>query len=114
VNAVERLWRAIAGREWAGAAAQLHANAEVLWPHTGERMTATEYVAVNRAYPGPWAVEVQRLVGDGDEIAVEVRVTNGPEVHVCAGFYDLHQARIARAVEYWVQPGAETPPADRR
>jgi SnoaL-like protein len=114
VNAVERLWRAIGERDWAGAADQFLPNAQVLWPHTGERLTAAEYVALNRAYPGRWAAEVQRIVGDGNRIAAEVRVTGGEETYVCAGFYDLHQARIAGAVEYWVQPGAEKPPPDRR
>jgi hypothetical protein len=114
VNAVERLWRAIGARDWAGAAAQFLPNAEVVWPHTGERMSATEYVAVNRAYPGRWAVELLRVVGEGAHVAVEVRVTDGAEAYACAGFYDVHQARIAGAVEYWLAPGAETPSADRR
>jgi hypothetical protein len=114
VNAVERLWRAIAARDWANAAAQFLPNAEVLWPHTGERMGAAEYVAVNRAYPGRWTIAVERVVADGERVAVEVRVTDGDSTYACAGFYDLHQARIAGAVEYWVQPGAEAPPAGRR
>jgi SnoaL-like domain len=114
VNAVERLWRAIAARDWDGASAQFLPNAEVLWPHTGERMSAPEYVAVNRAYPGTWAIELERIVGDGELVAVELRVSDGDETHLCAGFYDLHQARIAGAVEIWVEPGSQTPPADRR
>ena len=43
-----------------------------------------------------------------------LRVTDGAEAYACAGFYDVHQARIAGAVEYWLAPGAETPSADRR
>jgi hypothetical protein len=114
VNAVERLWRAIAARDWNGALAQFLPQAEVLWPHTGERMTAAEYVAVNRAYPGDWAIAIDRVVSAGEHVAVQLTVIDGDETHLCAGFYDLHQARIAGAIEIWVEPGSQEPPADRR
>ena len=87
MNAVERLWRAIAARDWNGALAQFLPQAEVLWPHTGERMTAAEYVAVNRAYPGDWAIAIDRVVSAGEHVAVQLTVTDGDETHLCAGFF---------------------------
>jgi hypothetical protein len=96
LNAVERLWRGIARRDYAAIAAQLHENARIDWPHTGEDLSATEYV-VRQRLAGKREVRVQRVLVDEERVAIHV-IVDGRNV---GGFYDLQQSRIATGVEIW-------------
>jgi hypothetical protein len=101
MNAAERLWRAVEERDWQTAIAQFDEQALIEWPHTGERLTPADYVAAHRGRPSGRAVHVLRVVTDGELVAVEATVGEAR----CAGFYDLHQARINAATEYWIGDG---------
>jgi hypothetical protein len=99
MNAVERLWRGLAARDWHAVSAQFGPNAVVEWPHATARMDPDEYVGRHREHAGGGAaVVVSRVVTEGRNVAVEARVGKA----YCAGFYDLHDGLIAGAVEYWV------------
>jgi hypothetical protein len=96
VNAVERLWRGIARRDYAAIAAQLHEHARIAWPHSGETLSPTEYV-VRQRLAGERKVRVLRVLVDDERVAIHATVD---ERHVGA-FYDLQQGRIAAGVEIW-------------
>jgi hypothetical protein len=98
MNAAERLWRALASRDWEAVRAQFQQNATVEWPHSGERMDVAAYIAAHRAHHGDGNVEVRHVITEGRLIAVEA--TAGPAR--CAGIYDLHDGLIRFATEYWV------------
>jgi hypothetical protein len=99
MNAAERLWRALARHDWEGARAQFHASAVVDLAAAGTRQDVDEYIASHRveAARGEGAIEVLRSVVDGKAAVIEARVGD----RRCAGIYDLHDGRIAGAVEYW-------------
>ena len=101
MNAAERLWSALATQNWDGVVAQFHDNASVEWPHEDRRLGVADYVAEQRARPGGHGLEVRRVVSDGKIVAIEAAVGAAR----CAGFYDLHDGRIAYAVEFWVGAG---------
>jgi hypothetical protein len=96
LNAVERLWRGIARRDYAAIAAQLQENARIEWPHTGERLSATEYV-VRQRLAGEREVHVLAVLVDDERVAVHATVDG----HHVGAFYDLQESRIARGVEMW-------------
>jgi hypothetical protein len=96
VNAAERLWRGIAQRDYAAIAAQLHAHALIDWPHSGERLSAREYV-IRQRLAGERSVEILRVLTDDERVAVHALV-DGRSV---GAFYDLQQGRIAGGVEIW-------------
>jgi hypothetical protein len=96
MNAVERLWRGIARGDYAAIAAQLHENARIEWPHTGERLSATEYV-VRQRLAGDREVRILRLLVDDERVAVHAEVGG----RTVGAFYDLQQSRIAGGVEIW-------------
>jgi hypothetical protein len=96
VNAVERLWRGIARRDYAAIAAQLHENARIEWPHSGEHLSATEYV-VRQRLAGKRDVRILRVLVDEERVAVHAVVGD----RSVGGFYDLQQGRIASGVEVW-------------
>jgi ketosteroid isomerase-like protein len=110
-NPVERLWRALAVQDFKTAAAELHPDAVVEWPHTGERFSTRDaFLAVHAAIPGPWKLEVRRVITEGRDIASEVVVRSGEDTWYVASFFNLRDGRIAAAVEYWVT--SESPAAD--
>jgi hypothetical protein len=107
MNAVERLWRALAHRDWNAVRAQFHPSAVVQRPSSGTRLGVDDLVADHREHAarGDFEVHVLRTLNAGTTIVVEARVGAAR----CAGLYDLRDARIAGAVEYWVPPAG--PPA---
>jgi hypothetical protein len=104
MNAPERLWRALAARDWSAVPRQFHRSAIIERPAAGERLDLDEFIADHREHAarGDFEVEVLRsLNAGGTTIVIEARAGRAR----CAGIYDLHEGRIAGAVEYWVPPG---------
>lgn len=103
MNPVERLWRALARQDWDTARAEMHPHATVEWPHTGERFAGCDaFLEVHRAFPGPWTLDVRRVITEGRDIASEVVVRSGEDTWFVASFFNLRDGRIQHAVEYWV------------
>jgi hypothetical protein len=103
MNAPERLWRALAARDWTAVPRQFHRSAIIERPAAGERLDLDEFVADHREHAarGDFEVQVLRsLNASGTTIVIEARAGSAR----CAGIYDLHDGRIAGAVEYWVPP----------
>jgi hypothetical protein len=96
MNAVERLWRGIARRDYAAIAAQLHENARIQWPHTGESLSATEYV-VRQRLAGEREIHILAVLVDDERVAVHATADG----HHVGAFYDLQESRIAGGVEMW-------------
>ena len=96
MNAADRLWRGIARRDYPAIAAQLHEHARIEWPHTGEQLSAVEYV-VRQRLAGERRVRVIRVLTDDERVAVHARVDD----RTVGAFYDLQQGRIAAGVEVW-------------
>lgn len=107
MNAVERLWRGLADRDWDAIRAQLHTHATIELPHSGARLTAEEYAALNQAAGGAWTVHLHAVVASSEDlpVAVHATVVRDGVRYRCGGFYVLHQARIAHGVELWVPEG---------
>jgi hypothetical protein len=99
VNAAERLWRALARHDWEAVRAQFHASATIERAGAGTRQDVDEYIAAHRVEAGRSEdeIEVLRSLVDGRGAVIEARVGD----RRCAGIYDLHDGRIAGAVEYW-------------
>ena len=101
MNAPERMWRGLGQRDWAAVRSQFHRSAIVERPAAGESLDLDEFIADHREHAarGDYEVEVLRsLNAGGTTIVIEARAGGGR----CAGLYDLHDGRIAGAVEYWV------------
>jgi hypothetical protein len=102
VNAAERLWRAFGRDDRRAAEAQMHASVDVLWAISGEHLDREEYLFRVRERLDGRPIDVLREIRDGKHIALEVIAgADGERQERCAAFYDLHDGRIALAVEYW-------------
>ena len=100
MNAAERLWRGLARHDWEAVRAQFHPSAVIERANDGKRLGVEEYLAAHLVAAGRGDeddIEVLRSVVDGKAAVVEARVGG----RRCAGIYDLHDGRIAGAVEYW-------------
>jgi hypothetical protein len=104
------VFEAIQARDWEAAAALIAGDAMIVWPSTGERFIGERYLAMNRAYPEGWDIEVvDQFEGDDSEM-VRARVRHGEHVFWCVGFYDVGAGLITGGVEYWIEEGGEQPP----
>jgi hypothetical protein len=117
MNAAERLWRDLARRDWDGVRAQFHPSAVVVrlglgggvsGSDAGTRLDVEGFIgdARERAARRDFEVHVLRTLTAGPTVVVEARVGGAR----CAGLYDLHEAKVAGAVEYWVSPPRPAPP----
>ena len=99
MNAAERLWRGLARRDWEAVRAQFHPSAIIERAGAGTRQDVDEYIAAHRvaAARGDDEIEVLRSVVDGRAQVIEARMGE----RRVAGIYDLHDGRIAGAIEYW-------------
>jgi limonene-1,2-epoxide hydrolase len=89
-------------RDWDAVAEQLHPDVVVDWPNTAERMRGRDnYLAVQREYPEGWHIEVLRIVDGGETVVSEVRVDHEGQRFFAGSFFEVHDGRIVRAVEYW-------------
>jgi hypothetical protein len=108
MNAAERLWRGLARRDWEAVRAQFHPAAVVERPASGTRLDVEEFLADHREHAarGELEIDVVRTLSAGRSTVVVEARTGAAR---CAGIYDLHDARIAGAVEYWVVAPSATP-----
>ena len=100
MNAAERLWRGLARHDWEAVRAQFHPSAVIERAGDGAQLGVEEDLAEHRVAAGrgeEGEIEVLRSVVDGKAAVIEARVGE----RRCAGIYDLHDGRIAGAVEYW-------------
>ena len=99
VNAAERLWRGLARRDWEAVRAQFHPSAVVERAGDGTRAgrRGVRRRAPRRGRPRRGRDRGAALVVDGKAAVIEARVGD----RRCAGIYDLHDGRIAGAIEYW-------------
>ena len=99
MNAAERLWRGLARHDWQAVRAQFHPSAVIERAGDGTRLGVDEYIAAHRvaAARGDDEIEVLRSVVDGRAQVIEARMGE----RRVAGIYDLHDGRIAGAIEYW-------------
>ena len=102
MNAVERLWRALSAREWQRAEAQMHPQAVIDLPASGQSFTNRhDYVLHHAAAPEERMIHVDLVVHEVKNVAVRVTITTGDLVEHGAAFYELQDGRIARGTEIW-------------
>jgi hypothetical protein len=99
MNAAERVWRGLRRHDWEAVRAQFHSSAVIEDAGSGTRRDVDEFIATQRveAARGEGEIEVLRSVVDGKTAVIEARVGD----RRCVAIYDVHDGRIAGAVEYW-------------
>src|SRR5919106_6119862 len=111
---VRRMWDLFQARAWDDVMDCFHPDLVVEYPVSRERFESAErFVAMNRAYPEGWTIDVRRIVAEGDVVASEVAVPLGDEAHVSLAFSTVRDGRIARITDYWVLEASEEQPAWR-
>jgi hypothetical protein len=104
---VVELWQRLGRFDFAGAGELLHDDYIGEWPQSNERIRGREnFVALNANYPGRWAAEVKRVIGQGDQVASEVALTWEEQIVVVVSFYEIRDDRIHHEIDYWPEPYA--------
>jgi ketosteroid isomerase-like protein len=116
VDAVRALYQAYQDRDWSRAGSFLHVEAVVEMPGTAERLEGREaIIGFQRDYPEPWGVlSLKRQWGDRHSAAAEAQVVDAAgAVFALAAFWEVHEGRLHRGVEYWLDVGVGAPPSSR-
>ncbi|MEM9561009.1 MAG: nuclear transport factor 2 family protein [Actinomycetota bacterium] len=116
-DVVRGFFERMQARDWDGAAALLSPTIHIEFTETRERFDGPNFLAMNRAYPDGWTIEVVETAwnpggagDDGDRVAAQVRVDHGDTVFWCAGFYRVLDGLIVSGIEHWVTEGSAEPP----
>jgi predicted SnoaL-like aldol condensation-catalyzing enzyme len=113
-DVVRTFFERMEARDWDAAAELLSPRVRVEFTETGEQFDGANFLAMNRAYPEGWTIEVVETVADGDRVAAQVRVEHGEDVFWCAGFYRVANGVIESGVEHWVTERSRQPPVWRQ
>jgi hypothetical protein len=111
VTTVRTFWERIQARDWAGARRLLDDEMICRWPHSDERFEgADSFIAMNRAYPEGWQIEIVDVAAIPRGAVSRIRVDQSGKSFHAASFFEIRDELIAGAVEYWVTQGQEDPP----
>jgi|SRR5215210_2080034 len=111
VATVRSLWDRIQARDWVGARRLLHDDMTCRWPHSDERFEGADaFIAMNRAYPEGWQIEVVDVAAIPGGAVSRIRVEQSGMSFHAASFFEMRGDLIAGLVEYWVTQGQENPP----
>lgn len=107
---VRRFWTSMEARQWEAATACLAPELEIRWPHTGEVFRGREgFMAMNRAYPGDWHIEIVRVQAlEPPEVLSIIVVRDGDQAFHAVSLLQVEGGLIRSGTEYWTAP--ETPP----
>ena len=107
---VRSFFERIQDRDWDAAAQLMAESARIRFTETGEEFTGANFVAMNKAYPEGWTIEVVEVLATDDRVAAQVRVTMPDEAFWCAGFYTVTGGQITDGTEHWVTANSQPPP----
>ncbi|WP_371677816.1 nuclear transport factor 2 family protein [Streptomyces sp. NBC_01276] len=119
LKVVARLWERIEARDWDGMAALIAEDAVIEWPVSGERIVGrANFVAVLRDEgedsaddeSSLGAVEVLRILADGDLVVTEVEIPEEHVVYRAVSLWTVRDGEIVGAREYWTSPGQDPAP----
>jgi len=110
---VRRFFERMEARDWDGAEQLLSPSLHIAFTETGEHFRGGNFLAMNRAYPEGWAIEVVEVIADANRVAAQVRVVQGQTTFWCAGFYEVADGRVQSGTEHWVTEHSEQPPVWR-
>ncbi len=101
---VRALYERYQARDWTGAAALLHPEAQLRMPATDEYLLGRQQVlAFQRNYPEPWGeLRVLRAASDSTVAVAEIAIVRDTDVFRCAAFWTTQEDTLLSGVEYWV------------
>jgi hypothetical protein len=74
-------------------------------PQSGERITGRDTMrAMQQEYPNPPSIEIQRIVGAGDNFVVLGRSDYGGDVYYVANIVEFSDGRVARETRIYGSP----------
>ncbi len=107
---VRSFYERMQDRNWDGAGELLAPSLVIDFTETGERFGRDGFLAMNRAYPEGWTIDVIEILAAGDRVAAQVRVDHTQDVFWCAGFYEVIDGLIVTGTEHWVTEGSQPAP----
>jgi hypothetical protein len=104
---IDAYWAAAEARDWDAFGALLADDVVYQASQTRERVRGrAAYVRFNvEGFPGPWHLEVERILGDGSQAVswIEFTGSGGRQPGLC--FFELDDAgRIVRIDDFWPDP----------
>ena len=113
-SVVRRMGELIEARHGDEVASRFGEDLVVYWVHTKETfLGGRNFIDMNRSYPDWDHITIDRVVAKGSVVVSEITVTPGIGVFRAASIFDIHDRKISRANEYWIEQGLEKPPVWR-
>ena len=102
---VRDLWSTMDEQNWDRLASYFSENAAIYWPNTREVFNVTQFVMINKEYPGSWKITVDRLIETKDQIISVVKVSMENHSFHAVSFFNFDAKKINQVVEYWGEDG---------
>jgi predicted ester cyclase len=111
---VRLFWERANVQDWAGLGRLLAPGIHYEVPQTRECIDGADgFVDFFATWPQPWRVQLERVVSDGRQVAVQMVFDDGRTQQTAVGFYGIEAGRIAHITEFWPEPYEPPPRATR-
>lgn len=100
-------WKNISDQKWEEAEGLLHRNFVAEWPQSRERFRrASDFIQMNREYPGNHHVEVLEAlsVGDRTVTTVYIHAEDTGQKAYATSWFEVTEGKISKLTEFWAEP----------
>ncbi|PKL41651.1 MAG: polyketide cyclase [Candidatus Riflebacteria bacterium HGW-Riflebacteria-1] len=104
---VESFWETMRANDFHAAGRWLADGFECYWPQSSEVICGRDnFAEINTRYPsaGLWRFDIVSLVGEGDAVVTDVKVTDGAVHARVITFHTVKDGLIVRQTEFWPDP----------
>jgi hypothetical protein len=102
---IRKFWQLFNDQKWDTAGELLHTNFQALWPQSREKMTAKNFIEMNRHYPGYHKIEVIHAFETGYKVLTTVWIEADTGQKTFANsIFDIQDGKILKVEEYWAEP----------
>lgn len=113
ISLVKKFWQLFSEQKWDVAAQLLHPSFQATWPQSREKMTAKNFIEVNRNYPGNHKIQVVHAFEVGDKVLTTVWIEADTGQKTFANsIFEIQGDKILKSEEYWAEP--YSPPENRK
>lgn len=102
---VKKFWHLFSEQQWDLAAQLLHPHFMAIWPQSREKMSAENFIEINRHYPGNHKIQVIHAFEAGDKVLTTVWIEADTGQKTFANsIFDIQDNKLLKAEEYWAEP----------
>ncbi|MCL5260817.1 MAG: hypothetical protein M1561_03945 [Gammaproteobacteria bacterium] len=105
IQLVKKYWEYFKQKDYTKACDLLDHNVTILWPNTSESFNRSEFISINKNYPGSWVITIEKLIPiNRNEVVTIAKIKSKKDIRIEAkavSFFKIRRNAIIALTEYW-------------